>query len=263
MDAERCAQNLETAKKGFLGLYVVHEPPLDGREEGEKVLDIVLVHGLNGHCVQTWTHPGISWSDWLKGIPQSVFWPTELLPERITNTRIMTYQYGSKALLNTSVATLSDTADDLMLRIQPDEPRQVFFGTPHRGSDAATSFIPVQKITGVVLGKSRFIPLLKTHSDGLREVSDEFRHVAARYALITFYEQDKHPILRKVIVDRVSAMMGMPHENIMVLGGDHSSMCKFLHNDSRFQAVWKAIQSAAKGVGSRRASSAVTDPKIS
>ena len=147
------------------------------------------------------------------------------------------------------------------------EAAQVFFGTPHRGSDVANMVGPVQKITAVGWTMSRFLPLLKSHSDGLREVSDEFRHVAAKYTLVSFYEQHIHPGLREAVspfwskvpkhllivclkrpkvVDKSSARMGIPHEKTMMMGGDHSTMCKFSLNDPRFNTAWMAIQSATK-----------------
>lgn len=54
------------------------------------------------------------------------------------------------------------------------------------------------------------------------------------------------------IVNKMSAIMGIAHEDIMMLGGDHSSMCKFSEKDPRFETVVRSIQSAAKGPPGRR-----------
>jgi hypothetical protein len=54
------------------------------------------------------------------------------------------------------------------------------------------------------------------------------------------------------IVDKMSSVMGMPHEQTMMLGGDHNSMCKFYKGDPRFETVWMSIQTAAKGPPARR-----------
>lgn len=40
--------------------------------------------------------------------------------------------------------------------------------------------------------------------------------------------------------------MGFAHEEVMMLGGDHSSMCKFSRGDPRFETVCMFIRSAAK-----------------
>ncbi|KAK0665940.1 protein SERAC1 [Cercophora samala] len=288
MDANRTTANRANAKKGVLGLHVVFEPT--EQQSPSEITDIVFVHGLNGHCWESWQNSDNSKSKWRKGADEGVFWPVDLLPEKIKNARIMTYQYESKVLRNTSTASLADTAEELLTLLQKkrslldskgpivfvvhslggivvkkaifkandrnDERFHdighatkgiVFFGTPHRGADAANTLAPVQKITAIGWTMNRFLPLLKSHSDGLREVSDEFRHFAERYALLSFYEQHIHPGLRDLVVDKSSSRMGIPHEVTMMIGGNHSTMCKFAQDDPRFDTVWMAIQSAAKG----------------
>jgi len=42
--------------------------------------------------------------------------------------------------------------------------------------------------------------------------------------------------------------MGEPHEDIMMMGGDHQSMCTFSGNgDPRFETVWRFIQRVSNG----------------
>jgi hypothetical protein len=48
------------------------------------------------------------------------------------------------------------------------------------------------------------------------------------------------------VVDKTSAVMGLANEEPMMLGGDHSTMCKFAVGDRRFDPVWRAIRRAAK-----------------
>ncbi|KAK4222932.1 protein SERAC1 [Podospora fimiseda] len=271
------------AKAGLGGLHVVVDPP-----QQDGIFDIVFVHGLKGHCWETWTHRDGRKDD-------GVYWPVDLLPTHIKTARIMTFQYDSKVVFNTSKASLQDTADMLLERIHDkreslkkedgtpsDRPVVfvvhslggivvkkalfrandvhnktwhdigdatkgiVFFGTPHRGSDVANTLGPLANITSSGWGwaKSKFLPLLKTHSAPLREVSDEFRHVAPRYMLVSFYEENIHPALRDLVVDKSSSRMGIPHEQTMMMGGDHTSMCKFEQDDARFETVWRAIKSA-------------------
>lgn len=42
--------------------------------------------------------------------------------------------------------------------------------------------------------------------------------------------------------------MELAHEEYMMLGGNHSTMCKFDLDDSRFDAIWRRIKRAAKGL---------------
>ncbi|KAK4161623.1 protein SERAC1 [Cladorrhinum sp. PSN259] len=301
MNAENLEKSRANAKKGVSGLHVVFEPPVsepsDVSGRSAEIIDVVFVHGLNGHCWETWQHldknnnnnNNNKRSRWRKGAGEEVFWPLDLLPAKIKNARIMTFQYDSKVLCNKSTATLSDTAKSLLTQLQTRRKllksegpivfvthslggivtKQVmleanhkinqlwhdigsatkgivFFGTPHRGSDLATAFASVQKIASVGWTVSRFLQLLEAHSDDLREVSDEFRHVASKYALISFYEQHIHPGVRDLIVDKHSSRMGIPHEQTMMIGGDHTGMCRFAQEDPRFDTVWMAIQAATK-----------------
>ena len=48
------------------------------------VPSIVFIHGLTGHLLKTWTADGAS-----------VPWPTEFLPQKIPNARIMTFGYDA------------------------------------------------------------------------------------------------------------------------------------------------------------------------
>ncbi|KAK5658169.1 hypothetical protein OQA88_2142 [Cercophora sp. LCS_1] len=270
------------------GLYLAHEH--EAGEADDALIDIVAVHGLNGHCVRTWSRQNDP-----KSKNPITFWLRDLLPEKMPGARILTFQYESKVLFNRSIGGLSDVAGQLLSKLQAergDGARHrpivflahslggivvkralilanekhndtshdivdatrgiVFFGTPHRGSDVADSLAPLHKITSIGWRKLKLFSTLKMHSEGLLDVSDEFRYIAHRYALITFYEQHIHPMLRDPIVTKTSAIMGIAHEDIMMLGGNHSSMCKFAEKDPRFEAVSRSIQSAAKGPPSRR-----------
>lgn len=51
-----------------------------------------------------------------KGPP--IFWLRDLLPEKIPNARIMSFQYESKVLFNTSRGGVSDTATQLLNKLQ-------------------------------------------------------------------------------------------------------------------------------------------------
>jgi hypothetical protein len=48
------------------------------------------------------------------------------------------------------------------------------------------------------------------------------------------------------VVNKASAVMGLANEEPMMLGGNHSTMCKFGVGDRRFDPVWRAIRRAAK-----------------
>ncbi|KAK7189586.1 uncharacterized protein CC84DRAFT_1163034 [Paraphaeosphaeria sporulosa] len=53
-------------------------------------VDVVFVHGLGGHRINTWT------SEPTKKIPVETFWPEELLPKACPTARILSFGYDSR-----------------------------------------------------------------------------------------------------------------------------------------------------------------------
>lgn len=73
---------------------------------------IVAVHGLNGHCVRTWSFQEKN------GKSPTTYWLRDLLPNEMPNARVMTFQYESKVLFNKATGGVSDTADQLFRELQ-------------------------------------------------------------------------------------------------------------------------------------------------
>ncbi len=126
----------------------------------------------------------------------------------------------------------------------------VFFGTPHRGVDAANWAGLVSDILQTVGAQpqSKLLNALQRHSTELWKISTDFRPLASQYAITSFYESNAHPALRRLVVGKMSAVMGLPHEHDVMMNGTHSTMCKFGRGDRRFDRAWKAIRRTAKGV---------------
>ncbi|KAF2832663.1 hypothetical protein CC86DRAFT_271853, partial [Ophiobolus disseminans] len=55
-------------------------------------VDVVAIHGLNGHAYKTWQHEN------------ETLWLQDLLPDVLPGSRIYTYGYSSQVLWNDSVA---------------------------------------------------------------------------------------------------------------------------------------------------------------
>ncbi|KAI1173091.1 Alpha/Beta hydrolase protein [Nemania sp. FL0916] len=253
------------------------------------LLDIVAVHGLNGHYRDTWTDQSTG-----------KLWLADFLPNRLPRCRVMSYEYNA-SVESMAAGTIRDVARTMFmeLRNKREEPEHegykdipiifiahslggivikqalvlaeqsprdfpgmtehtrgiVFFGTPHRGADAANWAAMAGRIGGAVLPRFsfRYLELLKRNSEGLYRVSEDFKHLASRYEIVSFYEEHAYNRLwGKVIVDKNSAVMSLQHEEDMMLSGTHTSMCRFSKDDERFDAVWRSI---------RRASGVVWPPK--
>ncbi|KAI1192246.1 Alpha/Beta hydrolase protein [Nemania serpens] len=261
-------------------LHVLSTP----RDNRVPNLDIIAVHGLNGHYRDTWTYkPGSS---------AETMWLKDLLPGELPGCRVMTYEYDA-SVESMAAGTIRDTARTLFQQLKDkredlgysdipivfighslggivikqalvlaeqsehDFPGMtkhtkgiVFFGTPHRGADAAQWALLATKIAGAVVPRLRpgHLKLLTRNSEGLYKISEDFQHLAPRYAIVSFYEEFAYNrFWGKVIVDRDSAIMALQHEEYMMLSGTHTSMCRFSRDDDQFDAVRRRIKRASKG----------------
>lgn len=64
---------------------------------------VVAIHGINGHCVNSWTNA-----------KSGTYWLRDLLPEKLPLARIMTFQYDAKVLGNKSTYGIRDIAAQLL-----------------------------------------------------------------------------------------------------------------------------------------------------
>ena len=72
----------------------------------EAVVDVVALHGLNGHYRKTWTTNSAS--------GEGKNWLEDFLPEQIPNARIMSYGYNSTVQFSKSVADIGTFAEQLL-----------------------------------------------------------------------------------------------------------------------------------------------------
>lgn len=84
------------------GLHTLSKPLSFSQAESVYAVDIVFVHGLNGHWKRTWTHKN------------GTFWPRDLLPYALPGARVFSYGYPSGIFANKSVAGLRDFAKHLL-----------------------------------------------------------------------------------------------------------------------------------------------------
>ncbi|KAK0706162.1 Alpha/Beta hydrolase protein, partial [Lasiosphaeria miniovina] len=126
----------------------------------------------------------------------------------------------------------------------------VFFGTPHKGADAATWARHISNIAQAIMHQppANFLRTLERHSPDLHKISEDFRPYTPQYAITSFYEQHAMTGLGTVVVGKMSAVLHLPNEEATMMGGDHREMCKFGGNDPRFNQVWKAIRRSSRGV---------------
>lgn len=221
----------ERPKARDYGLHTI--VPSTSANEG---IDIVAIHGLNGHYLQTWTdqRTGINW---LK----------DLVPKVLPKVRVLSFSYNSMLQFSKSTSDVSTFSlqllEGLTAERQSDaESRRdvifvchslgglvfkqayllasdhashrtlkkrfrgvIFMGTPHRGSAIASWAKGAAKLLELAfLGTSTNTKLakdLEPSSKKLRYISDTFQVMCAqdKYQVVSCYETDKMSPLNTVV----------------------------------------------------------------
>jgi alpha-beta hydrolase superfamily lysophospholipase len=70
-------------------------------EPDQPEVDIIAIHGINGHYLRTWTEGS---SNWLR----------DFLPEDLPTARIMSLGYDSRVAFSSSVGNIDKFADQLL-----------------------------------------------------------------------------------------------------------------------------------------------------
>jgi len=135
------------------------------------------------------------------------------------------------------LACQDQTCKDLAERMHS----MFFLGTPHRGSDMAVLLGNI--LTATFSSKKPFVKELKPNSDALSEINEEFRHWALGLRLWSFYETlpTGSNMMSRIVVEKHSATLSYPNEEIAAVNADHRHLCKF---DSPDDPNYKMLRNA-------------------
>jgi hypothetical protein len=86
------------------GLFVL----ADQEDDDPDAIDIVALHGLNGHREKTWQATATN----SKG--QHLMWLRDFLPQQIPHARIMSFGYDSVLMFSKSVSDIGTFAEQLL-----------------------------------------------------------------------------------------------------------------------------------------------------
>jgi hypothetical protein len=110
-DQRASAATAEGTKKGAAprsveqyGIFTFKDQP----SSSEGKVDIIALHGLNGHYRDTWVSS--TGENWLED--------AEFLPKHIPNARIMSYGYNSRVEFSKSSAGIGAFAEQLLVQIE-------------------------------------------------------------------------------------------------------------------------------------------------
>ncbi|KAJ0123855.1 hypothetical protein J7T55_012326 [Diaporthe amygdali] len=251
------------AQLGDYGLHVL----VDKASEGEGIVDIVAVHGLNGHYKNTWTTARPHGTE--------VNWLVHVLPNhQLIHARIMAFSYNSSVQFSKSTSDVFVFADQLLehligkLEEEGEQSRPIvfichslggivvkqalnraaessryrdtilnrvfgifFFGTPHRGSELAPlGYIASRALKAGSMGShtnSQLTRDLERNSSSLSQISKSFLQHGHRIKIVSFVETEKMDWLSCLVVDQDSATLGWPGEIIVPIDGNHRNICRF------------------------------------
>lgn len=110
-----------------------------------------------------------------------------------------------------------------------------FLATPHRGADSAKLLKKLLTVTS----KKAYVEDLAPGSMSTQLINDEFRNAYQGVQLWSFFETIATSL--GVIVDKESAVIGLPGERVQLLNADHRGVCKF---DTRHDSNYCSLRNA-------------------
>ncbi|KAF7552556.1 hypothetical protein G7046_g7383 [Stylonectria norvegica] len=141
----------------------------------------------------------------------------------------------------------------------------IFLSTPHRGTNLAATLNRILQVNPST-NPMEFIQELSTGSQTLQRLNDQFRHVAHRLEIISFYETRPTKVFKKakiMVLETDSSILGYPGEVSNPLDADHVSICKYENrSDPNYIAVRNALKRMISdncGKGKWQASTAVKE----
>lgn len=215
------------------------------------ILDLIFVHGLEGHYEQTWCPAGYdsSWLQWLaedhpdvriltvsydiSGIKLSSI-NTQPLYDRAKNILdlfalrgiggrpfgLICHSYGG-LLAKQILRTARDSSSGEYRGIAEQLAFTTFLGTPHRGTAVATWIDRVGNLLTSVA-----VQELRSNSNALRELNEWFReYVSLNSPTVISYSESK-PTKGVVVVKIEDTDLGIPGASSIALDEDHISISK-------------------------------------
>ncbi|KAF2029167.1 hypothetical protein EK21DRAFT_68331 [Setomelanomma holmii] len=260
------APALATVRTKPYGLFLLNknEPPYDS--EDAIGVDIVAIHGLNGDAYTTWQHEnGTLWlRDLLpSNVPGSRVFTYGYPSELFWSSSVATLQDYSRNLLSSLTAILEGKQRSIIfvchslgglvckqaLVLAHEDDRLhgdilsatsgiIFFGTPHRGSKGADIGKVVARVANVCLRASQaagiagsirddLLTTLGSNSQALSDLAVSSRNRLRNLEIVTFHETETMPGLSELVVERHSAIMEVPGEDIIPLFANHRTICRF------------------------------------
>ncbi|RFU78967.1 wd40 repeat-containing [Trichoderma arundinaceum] len=128
----------------------------------------------------------------------------------------------------------------------------VFLSTPHRGTQLAETLNRVLAVS--LQSPKHFITDLYKNSTTIEDLNEQFRHLAPRLSIWSFYETLPTSIGFKklIIVEKDSSVLGYPAEISKPLHAHHRGVCKYSSLvDPNYLSVRNALKSLVSTIRSK------------
>ncbi|KAJ8132137.1 hypothetical protein O1611_g1487 [Lasiodiplodia mahajangana] len=190
------------------GMHILVNTDADAAD----AIDIVAVHGLNGHWNNTWRDESTG-----------INWLQHAIPKTLKPACNRAYENDRYRQLLNAIAGVT------------------FFGTPHRGSGVASvGTILGRVLRAASLGTNTNVHILEDLEKGsplLDNITTTFVDRKYNFPICSFYETDRMDFMSSVVVDRHSAVLGIERETAAPINGNHRSICRFTDGDARLPVV--------------------------
>lgn len=142
-----------------------------------------------------------------------------------------------------------------------------FLATPHRGTHLAQTLNRILQ-SSMVTNSKQYVADLASNSLTLQKLNEQFRHIAPRLDIVSFYETQPTAIglknNRLMVLEKDSSVLGYPGELSKALDADHHGVCKYDGpGDPNYVVVRNVLKSIVSKILARRSSLAVPHRKTS
>ncbi|KAL8671569.1 MAG: hypothetical protein Q9168_003931 [Polycauliona sp. 1 TL-2023] len=264
-----------------LGLSVLYEP-----EEGEPIADIIFVHGLGGTSQKTWSRnrdtqlfwpqqwlplePGFEQArilsfgynahfasagrenmldiadfakDLLFGMKYGLNENSEALEVGKCPVIFVVHSMGG---LVVKKAHILGQGDDQYMKYVKATSAILFLSTPHRGTNFAELLNKILTVSLFNHSPKHYIAELRQNSPALQDINEQFRNIAPRLDIFSFYETQQTAVgpRKMMVLEKDSSILGYPNEVSKPLDADHHNVCKYTNQqDPNYVSVRNALKS--------------------
>ncbi|KAK3898388.1 hypothetical protein C8A05DRAFT_47279 [Staphylotrichum tortipilum] len=130
----------------------------------------------------------------------------------------------------------------------------IFLSTPHRGTNLAETLNRILQVS-FATSPTQFISELSAGSQTLQKLNEQFRHIAPKLDIVSFYETRPTPlaVFKKsqiLVLEKDSSVLGYPGEISKPLDADHHGVCKYASPaDPRYVTVRNVLKTLVGKVG--------------